>query len=120
MKEQEFCHFECAVAVRFSHRDFGLVVQPFDNAAGKRLARLEIVEQKLQISRAKCRDRHRLPGMLVPHYVSNVMPARAAALSKVMVAAHPAEAALLSIRQSAKSAPLDSNKRSAFHAISAS
>lgn len=49
MMEREFCHFECAVAVRFSHRDFSFVVHSFDNAAGKLLARPEIVEQKLSV-----------------------------------------------------------------------
>jgi hypothetical protein len=40
----QFESAEGTEAVRFSHSDFGFVVQAFDNAAGKQLLSTEIIE----------------------------------------------------------------------------
>jgi hypothetical protein len=43
--EREFQDAEGAEAIRFSHGDFGFVVQPFHHAAGKLFSGLEIVRR---------------------------------------------------------------------------
>lgn len=41
---REFCHFEGSKPVRFSHSDFGFVIEALENAAGERLFGSELVE----------------------------------------------------------------------------
>ena len=49
MIERDFCHSEGSEAVRFSHGDFGLVVQPLDDAAGELFAGTEVVEDQFAV-----------------------------------------------------------------------
>ena len=46
---REFCYPEGPIAVRFSHSNFGLVVQSLDDAAGELLLGPEVVEQQLPV-----------------------------------------------------------------------
>jgi len=56
MIQREFCHFEGAESIRFSHGDFCFVVKSFDYTAGERLARPEIVEQKFSMAAYGARE----------------------------------------------------------------
>lgn len=49
MIERDFCDAERPEAVRFSHGDFGFVVQSLDDAARERLAGAKIVEQQFAV-----------------------------------------------------------------------
>ncbi len=47
MIEREFCDSEGSEAIGFSHGDFRLVIQSFDDAAGEGFASTELVEEQL-------------------------------------------------------------------------
>ena len=53
--EREFLHTKGAESIRSSGRDFGFVVQPLHNPAGKLLFRLEIIENQLAVSAERAR-----------------------------------------------------------------